>query len=308
MADHPILITGCSSGIGRAAAARLARAGHLVYATARRPETLAELEELGCRTLRLDLTDPESMIRAVDAVQQRHGRVATLVNNAGYAEMDATEQLDSERIRRQFDTNVFGPLRLAQLVLPAMRDTGGGRIINIGSIADRCVLPLWGGYAASKHALSAFTEALRMETRRHGVHVILIEPGVFDTQFSHSIDRNLTEHRPRPSGPYRAQLDGFRSTLHGVLDLADDRTAAPHRPGGRFRSLLFARLSADPDVAAKTIEHAATAPRPRSRYRIPAHAHLAFAARALLPARLWDAAVTAMFLGPQDDHPAVKKE
>jgi NAD(P)-dependent dehydrogenase (short-subunit alcohol dehydrogenase family) len=288
--EAPILITGCSSGIGRATAARLARAGHLVYATARRPETLTELADLGCDTLRLDLTDHDSMLTAVETLRRRHGRVGTLINNAGYAEVEATEFLDPERLQRQFDTNVFGPLRLCQLVLPGMREAGSGRIVNIGSIGDRCVFPLWGGYTASKHALSAFTDALRMETRRQGIKVILIEPGLIDTRFSATIAENLTSvHQP-----YHLELEGFRTTLRGVLSrLAGE----PSRQGAEARSLLFARFSAPPDLAARTVERAVTVARPRSRYRVPAHAHLAFAARALLPDRAWDAAARILFLG-----------
>jgi NAD(P)-dependent dehydrogenase (short-subunit alcohol dehydrogenase family) len=296
----PILITGCSSGIGRATAARLARAGHLVYVSARRPESLIELQDIGCRTLRLDLTDPESMIQAVKTLHQRHGRIAALINNAGYAEIEAAEFLDGDRLQRQFDTNVFGPLRLCQLVLPGMREVGTGRIVNVGSIGDRCVFPLWGGYTASKHALSAFTDALRMETSTYGVQVILVEPGLINTRFSSAIDRNLADHRhpaDLSATPYRAQLDGFHATLRGVLA----RVATAPQPQADtvsgVRSLLFAHLSAQPDTAAKTIERAITARRPRTRYRVPAHAHLAFASRMLLPDRVWDAAVRTLFLG-----------
>jgi NADP-dependent 3-hydroxy acid dehydrogenase YdfG len=320
----PILITGCSSGIGQASAARLARAGHLVYATARRPETLTTLRDLGCETMHLDLTDHESMLQAVTTLRERHGRIGALVNNAGYAEIEATELLNGERLRRQFDTNVFGPLRLCQLVLPAMREAGAGRIINVGSIGDRCVFPLWGGYTASKHALSAFTDALRMETRAYGVHVVLVEPGLVNTRFSTAIDQNLAGPR---SGAYQAEHAGFQATLHGLLArlapsgavaenggaVAENGGAVAENGGAGdaattngtagARSLLFARLSVGPDVAACTIERALFSRRPRSRYRVPAHARLAFAARAVLPDRAWDAAVRTLFLGAEAGRP-----
>lgn len=291
----PVLITGCSSGIGHATALRLARSGHLVCATARRPEALADLAARGCRTLALDLADEASMTAAVGSIEAEYGPVATLVNNAGYAEIAPAELLSPLRVRQQFQANVFGPLFLSQLVLPSMRAAGTGRIINIGSIGDRCVFPLWGGYAATKHALTAFTDALRMETAGTGVDVILIELGVFATNFAAAIKGNIAANQMTESSggvQYAAQVDGFRALIEGVLASASD----PGSPEG-LRARLFARLSRNPDLAARTIVTAIRAPRPRTRYRVPAHARLAFATRRLLPDRTWDAAVTRVFLG-----------
>src|SRR5579862_8783897 len=158
-----ILITGCSSGIGRATAARLARGDHTVYATARRVETLAELERLGCRTLGLDVLDENSMQAAVAAVEADHGSVGTLVNNAGYAVSGAIEALSIDAIRKEFETNVFGYVRMAQLVLPGMRRAGRGRIVNVSSVAGRVTMPGAGAYAASKYAIEAISDALRFE-------------------------------------------------------------------------------------------------------------------------------------------------
>ena len=125
--SRAVLITGCSSGIGAATAARLATGGWTVYATARRPETLAELEAKGCRTMALDVVDEESRRAAVDAVLEAEGAVGVLVNNAGYSQSGAVETVSDERVRAQFETNVFAALALSRLVLPGMREQGWGR-------------------------------------------------------------------------------------------------------------------------------------------------------------------------------------
>lgn len=149
MADSkgdPVLITGCSTGIGRATAERLTAAGRVVYATARRPETLAELEAAGARTLALDVTDEASMAAAVAHVEREHGRVGCLVNNAGYGAYGPVEEVSIDDARRQFDTNLFGLARLCQLVLPGMRAAGRGRIVNMSSMGGRP-----GGAGADPH-------------------------------------------------------------------------------------------------------------------------------------------------------------
>ena len=166
-----VLITGCSSGIGHATAERLAAAGWTVYATARKPETLAELEARGCRTLALDVTDEASMEAAVAAVEGEHGSVGALVNNAGYSQSGAIETVPMEKVRAQFETNVFGLVRMCQLVLPAMRAAGRGRIVNVSSMGGKLVFPGGGAYHASKHAVEALSDALRFEVRAFGVRV-----------------------------------------------------------------------------------------------------------------------------------------
>ena len=166
-ASRTALITGCSSGIGKATAERLARKGWTVYATARRPETLADLT--GCRHLALDVNDEVSMSSAVDAVLAEAGSIDALVNNAGYSLSGAVETLDVDDIRREFETNVFGLVRLSQLVLPAMRDQGSGRIVNIGSMGGKLTFPGGGAYHASKYAVEAFSDAMRYEVSGFGV-------------------------------------------------------------------------------------------------------------------------------------------
>ena len=143
MSEDPgaVLITGCSSGIGHETARRLAARGWTVYATARRPEQIADLAAEGCETLALDVTDEGSMHAAVAAVEAEHGAVGALVNNAGYSQSGALETLPMERIRAQFETNVFGLVRMCQLALPAMRRAGRGTIVNISSMGGKLVFP-----------------------------------------------------------------------------------------------------------------------------------------------------------------------
>ena len=178
-----VLITGCSTGIGRATAERLAAKGHTVYATARRPESIADLEAKGCRTLTLDVTDEASMQAAVKAVEEAEGAVGALVNNAGYSQSGAVESLDLDAVRAQFETNVFGLVRMCQLVLPGMRRQGFGRIVNISSIGGKLVFPGGGAYHGTKHAVEAFSDALRFEVKGFGVDVAIVEPGLIKTEF-----------------------------------------------------------------------------------------------------------------------------
>ncbi|MGH2800727.1 MAG: SDR family NAD(P)-dependent oxidoreductase, partial [Thermoleophilaceae bacterium] len=146
-----VLITGCSTGIGRATAERLAGAGHVVYATARRADAIAVLEAAGCRTLALDVTDEESMRAAVECVVAEQGAVGVLVNNAGYSQSGAIESVAIDAVRRQFETNVFGLVRMCQLVLPGMREQGFGRIVNISSMGANFTFPGGGAYHATKY-------------------------------------------------------------------------------------------------------------------------------------------------------------
>src|SRR5690349_3711205 len=164
-----ILITGCSTGIGRATAERLAAAGHTVYATARKLEAVADLEGKGCRTLALDVTDEASMEAAVARIGEESGGVDALINNAGYSQSGAVETLAMDALRRQFETNVFGLVRLTQLVLPGMRERGFGRIVNISSMGANFTFPGGGAYHATKYAVEALSDALRYEVEGFGV-------------------------------------------------------------------------------------------------------------------------------------------
>jgi NAD(P)-dependent dehydrogenase (short-subunit alcohol dehydrogenase family) len=268
MNKQVILITGCSSGIGRATVLHLAGRGHTVYATARRVETLADLASAGATALPLDVTDEESMAAAVRAVEQAHGSVGVLVNNAGYGQLGPIEEVPLEHVRRQFETNVIGLVRMTQLALPGMRRAGTGRIVNIGSLAGRLTFPLGGHYCASKHAVESISDALRVEVAQFGIHVSLIEPGHFKSDFIKVAGRLLTSQVDISTSPYAAGREAFRKAL------ADTRRA---------------RMVRDPVIVARAVEHAATATRPRRRYVVPGSARGMLLMRALMPDWAWDA-------------------
>jgi NAD(P)-dependent dehydrogenase (short-subunit alcohol dehydrogenase family) len=274
------LITGCSSGIGRETARHLANKGWTVYATARRPEALAELAEAGCRTLACDVTDEASMRAAVETVIEADGAVGVLVNNAGYSQSGAVESVAMDSIRRQFETNVFGLIRMCQLALPGMREQGWGRIVNISSMGGRLTFPGGGIYHATKHAVEAICDAMRWEVAGFGVDVVCVEPGLIVTGFGDAALSSL-EEGTRDDGPY----DEFNRTVGKA-------TAGVYK--GPMR-----RLGGGPDAVAKTIERAITARRPRTRYRVTPSAKLAIAQRRLVSDRVWDRAMAAQFRRPK---------
>jgi NAD(P)-dependent dehydrogenase (short-subunit alcohol dehydrogenase family) len=260
-----ILITGCSSGIGRATAERLAGKGHTVYATARRLDSIAELERLGCRTLALDVTDEDSMAAAVAAVEDAHGSVGALVNNAGFAVSGAIEAVSVDQLRAEFETNVFGYVRMAQLVLPGMRRARRGRIVNVSSVAGRVTMPAAGAYAASKYAVEAISDALRFEVRGFGVQVVLIEPGPIRTEFTGTANHALGE---LDAGPY--------TDFHAAVAKGDAETDESF-------------IAGKPEHVARAIERAITAGSPRARYRVTAIARVLPVVHGALGDRAFDA-------------------
>jgi NAD(P)-dependent dehydrogenase (short-subunit alcohol dehydrogenase family) len=275
MANHqgPVLITGCSTGIGRATAERLAQRGLTVYATARRLESI---EDLPCKTLALDVTDEASMQAAVAAVEEAEGAVGALVNNAGYSQSGAVETIPLDDLRRQFETNVFGLVRLCQLVLPGMRKAGRGRIVNVSSMGGKLVFPGGGAYHATKFAVEAISDALRFEVRGFGVHVSIIEPGLIRTRFGETAVGSV----PSEDGPYSKFNSAVAAATARVYD----------GPLGK--------LGAGPDAVAKAIEKAITARRPRTRYPVTVSARFFMAQHAVLPDRAWDAVVGSSFPRP----------
>jgi NAD(P)-dependent dehydrogenase (short-subunit alcohol dehydrogenase family) len=275
-----VLITGCSTGIGRATALRLVAAGHPVYATARRPETLTDLETAGCNVLACDVTDEASMRAAVEAVEKSAGAVGALVNNAGYGSEGPVEEVPMEEVRRQFETNVFGLARMCQLVLPGMRRQGFGRIVNISSMGGRMTLPGGGFYHATKYAVEALSDALRFEVRGFGVDVVVIEPGAIKTEFGNTAIDKIDASAASDS-PYAKFREVLKEQIRG------------------FYEGPMAALAAEADAVAKTIETAITARRPRTRYVITAGAHMMIGMRRVLPDRGWDAAMRTMLPTPK---------
>lgn len=273
--SRTVLITGCSSGIGKATAARLARNGWTVYATARRPETLADLT--GCKHLALDVTDEASMSAAVDAVLSESGHLDALVNNAGYSLSGAVESLDVDAIHREFETNVFGLVRLTQLVLPAMRSQRHGRIVNIGSMGGKLTFPGGGAYHASKYAVEALSDALRYEVAGFGIQVVLVEPGLITTNFE---DAALASMDLEAEGPYA----GFN---RAVAKATSEAYSGP-----------MAKFGGPPEAVAKVIEKALTKRRPKPRYTVTVSAPASIATRKVLGDRGWDLAMRAQFPRP----------
>ena len=274
----PVLITGCSSGIGRAAALRLHDAGFTVYATARRTDALTDVAGRGLRTVALDVTDEQSMTQAVAAVEADAGPVGVLINNAGYGLYGPVEQVPMAEIRRQFETNFFGLVRLTQLVLPGMRQRGGGRILNVSSMGGRITLPGGAFYHASKYAVEAFSDALRMEVAQFGIDVVLIEPGPVKTPWNDVAAASLATADGGPAAPDdAAAADPYR-----------EYKAAVGASFGRAQAGLLGRFGSTSDDIAKVITQAVTARRPRARYLINPVAKSLVAMNRVLPARACD--------------------
>jgi NADP-dependent 3-hydroxy acid dehydrogenase YdfG len=274
-----VLITGCSSGIGAETAGYLADRGYTVYATARRVETLEPLVAKGCRTLALDVTDEASMSAAVGAVEAEHGAVGALVNNAGYSQSGALETITLDDIRKQFETNVFGLIRMSQLVLPGMRRAGTGRIVNIGSMGGKLTFPGGGVYHATKYSVEALSDALRFEVQGFGVRVVLIEPGLIVTDFAKTAVASVDNIED--DGPY-AKFN------QAVAKGTDDVYKGP-----------MAKLGGGPDAVAKVIRRAIESKHPRARYKVTASAKLAIAQRRMTSDKMWDRAMRVQFPVPK---------
>jgi NADP-dependent 3-hydroxy acid dehydrogenase YdfG len=279
MPSKAVLITGCSSGIGYATAERLLDDGWTVYATARRPETLDKLKDRGAKTLALDVTDEASMIAAVDAVKDAEGAVGVLINNAGYSQSGAVEAVPLDGVRRQFETNVFGLIRMCQLVLPGMREQQWGKIVNLGSMGGRLTFPGGGLYHATKYSVEALSDAMRFETRGFGVDVILIEPGLIVTNFGEVASGSV-----KAASGEGAYGDFNRK----VAKVTENAYKGP-----------MAKLGSGPEAVAQTIAKALGAKRPKARYPVTASAHLMINQRRFTPDRVWDLMMRSQFPTPR---------
>ena len=236
-----VLITGCSTGIGRDLAQRLTRAGYTVVATARKMETLDNVQ--AALKLPLDVTQPESIRQAIERIVQQFGRIDALINNAGYAVRGAVEEVPIEQAQAMFDPNVFGVMRMIQAVVPFMRQQGSGRIINISSVVGRLVTPANGVYSASKFALEALSDALRLELAPFGILVVLIEPGSIKTQFHATVEANARTIFANSGSPYQSLYRQYEQVT------ADMR-----------------RQEAGPEVVSKIVQQAINTSRPKARY------------------------------------------
>lgn len=272
-----ILITGSSSGIGRATASLAAARGHRVFATARVPEALADLSRPGSvDVLPLDVTDAASIERAVSEVLRRAGRLDALVNNAGYGQYGSLEDVTLPDWRRQYEVNVFGAVAAIQAVLPALRTSGGGTIVNVSSVAGKISIPFAAPYCSSKHALEAISDALRVEVAPFGIRVVVVEPGPIATRFGERARAEVKPFVQRP-GPYRAFY------VEAERAMEED-----------FRSGQL-----PPDTVARVIVKAIESRRPKTRYGVTWMARLGIPARRFLPDRAFDRAMSSRLKLPK---------
>ncbi len=238
-----ILITGASSGIGKATAIRLINEGYIVYATARRMDKLNELAGHGARVLQLDVNDHEAVQHTVSVIVKEQGRIDVLFNNAGYGIIGAVEDVDITEAREQFETNVFGVAALTKAVLPIMRQQQSGRIINTSSMSGKVYAPLSSWYHASKHALEGWSDCLRLEVKPFGIDVVIIEPGMIATEFG---DVSIPHMKQLAApGPYSSMYKALLAAVEKSIQKAQ---------------------SSSPDVIANVVSKAIKAEKPAIRY------------------------------------------
>ena len=269
MSGKTILITGCSSGIGLCVAQGLQQRGYQVIATARQVDDVKQLQNQGLNCVQLNLNQPSSIRAAVDqTLKLTDGRLDALFNNAGFGQYGALEDLSRDALRAQFETNVFGTHELITQVIPVMRQQGHGRIINNSSMLGLVALPYRGAYNASKFALEALTDTLRLELSNSGIHVVLIEPGPITSHFGantykvfeRTIDINTSRH----------------STTHAKM--------ASRLQGDGLPS----RFKLGPEAVLKKVIHALESPRPKIRYYVTVPTYALAYLRRLLPYRVMD--------------------
>lgn len=254
-----ILVTGASSGIGRACALGLTQQGHRVYGTSRAPRN----EDGGFTMLPMDVTDDDSVQAAVQTLLEREGRIDVVINNAGIGYGGAIEDTAIDEAHTLFETNFFGALRVCHAVLPTMRTQGSGTIINVSSIGGLISLPFQSLYSASKAALEAMSESLRMEVKRFGIHVVLVEPGDTRTQFT----ANRRSTQAAEESP--VHREAYRRTQAQIE--ADERNGIP------------------PETVARTVMRIVATPRPKVRYAVGLfHQKLAILVKRLVPSGLFE--------------------
>lgn len=269
-----VLITGCSSGIGRALALGLHARGYRVFASVRQPKDVADLVALGLDSLVLDLASSESIHAAVDVVLQRTGgKLYALINNGAYGQPGAVEDLSRDTLRRQFETNVFGTQELTNRLLPVFRAQHAGRIVQMSSLLGIVSLAYRGAYTASKHALEALSDTLRLELVGTNIHVALIEPGPITSRFRDNAYQAFRDHIDQERSPHRAYYGQVEQRLGGTKPLP---------------------FTLPPEAVLEKVSHALTATRPRVRYAVTFPTHLFAVLRRVLPARVLDRVLRAV--------------
>ena len=267
--QQTVLITGCSSGIGRAAAHMFLEADWRVYATARNPADIETLGERGCQIATLDVTDGDDIDRVVDRIEDESGSVSCLVNNAGFGQFGAIEDIPTSQVHRQFDINLYGPHRLIRAVLPKMRENEAGTIINISSVAGQVSFPTGGVYAGSKAALEAMSDALRNEVAPYDIDVVIIEPGPVETAFPDRAAREFQDETKENSIADDTQQIERSGAYESLYELLTDTKLVG---GGGFGAVSAERVAED-------ILDAASSTSPQPRYQTGATARVGVLAR-----------------------------
>lgn len=265
------LVTGASSGIGRSTVELLLQEGVTVYAAARRVERMKDLEKSGASVLSLDVTQEDSIRKTVERIIREHGSVDILVNNAGYGSYGAMEEVPLEEARRQFEVNIFGLARLTQLVVPGMRDSGYGKIVNISSIGGKIYTPFGGWYHATKHALEGLSDSLRVEVRDFGVDVVVIEPGGIATEWGEIAAENLL--KTSGEGAYAEKA---------------------RRTSEKMAEMYSGKGLSSPDLIGRTILKSLKARRPKTRYAAGHLSGISLFMRKILSDRMFDRIILSM--------------
>lgn len=257
-----VLVTGASAGIGQAIVRQLLQDGWVVYGAARRLEKMSNIQSEGAKTLYLDVTDDDSMQAAVTQILEAEGQIDALVNNAGYGSYGALEDVPIAEAKRQFDVNVFGVMRLTQLVLPSMRERRSGTIVNISSMGGRIWMPIGGWYHATKHALEVLSDALRVETQPFGIRVVVVQPGQIESEWSGIAAETLKASSQ--GSVYASQVDPM------------------------VRVLSEYASAAKPTVVAIAVSKAVNSYSPHRRYATPMDAKVLIFLNWLLPNWVWE--------------------
>ena len=262
MSNKIVLITGASSGIGKATAKLLSQKGYVVYGAARQTKKMEDIQRLGVKLLNIDVTRDEEMISGVDTIIKNEGRIDILINNAGFGLLGSIEDVSMDDARRQLEVNLIGTARLTQLVLPNMRKQKSGKIVNISSIGGKISLPVSGWYNASKFAIEGLSDSLRMEVEQFGINVILIEPGSIKSDF-------------------------FITAKEYLDKIPDDSVYAEMVAGFNESVKKSDKISSDPSVISKLILKAISARKPKTRYHGGSLSNMVLFMRSVLPDRMF---------------------
>lgn len=259
------LVTGASSGMGKAIARRLIDDGYQVYVAARSINKMADLAELGAQPLRMDISSDEEIVSGVNRILSQTGGVDVLVNNAGFGLYGPVEEVSIDEARYQFEVNLFGAARLTQLLLPAMRSRGAGHIVNVSSMGGKMYSMLGAWYHATKHALEGWSDCLRLEVAGFGIKVVIVEPGVIETGFGDAASETIVKRSA--SGPYGQLVQMVATAINKTYGQG---------------------TGSHPAVVADVVSRAVKSGNPRTRYAVGKFAKMLIRMRVWLGDRLFD--------------------